>query len=64
MKCVECGKKFNVETRYNPSTDKEDSPYITYMHGYSFNQVLSSNGKGICKNSQTSQDNVVKMEES
>ena len=48
MMCPECGKKFNVHTRYNPTTRKSDLPYTTYMHTYSLNQALKS---GVCKNS-------------
>lgn len=51
MKCPECRKPFNTETRYNPATDKADSPYITYMHSYGFGEILSSGGVGICKHS-------------
>ena len=49
--CPECGNPFNEETRYNPSTGKADMPYVTYMHSYGFDELLSSNGKGICKHS-------------
>ncbi len=52
MICSECNKEFNTQTRYNPATDKADMLYITYMHSYDFNQLLSSGGKGICKHSQ------------
>lgn len=48
MICPKCGKRFNVHTRYNPTTKKSDLPYITYMHTYSLVQALKS---GVCKHS-------------
>ncbi len=50
MKCPECGREFNVETRYNPSTRKNDMPFITYMHSYDFGELIDGFAR-ICKHS-------------
>lgn len=46
--CPECGKPFQVHTRYNPTTKKADLPYTEYMHTYSLEQILKSR---VCKHS-------------
>ncbi len=51
MKCPECGREFNVETRYNPSTRKNDMPFITYMHSYDFGELIMDDFAEICKHS-------------
>jgi len=49
MICPECGKPLQAKTRYNPTTKKNDLPYITYMHTYSLTQIL--NNKDTCRHS-------------
>jgi len=49
MICNKCNKEFDLETTYNPTTEKNDSPFITYMHGYSLSEII--NNPKVCKNS-------------